>query len=69
MNREPLVTVATIMAAVSAVLGALVAFGLSLSADEEKAILGIAAVAAPLLVAAFARGKVTPVNSPAPPLP
>lgn len=62
MKNEPLVTVATITAAITALLGLLVAFGVSLTGDQEKAILGVAAVAAPLLVAAFARSKVTPVE-------
>lgn len=60
MKNEPLVTVATITAAVTAVLSLLVAFGIDLSADKQTAILGVVAVAGPLIVAAFARGKVTP---------
>lgn len=62
MKSEPLVTVATITTLAAAVLGLLVAFGLDLSSERQSAILGIAAVAAPLVVAAFARGKVTPVD-------
>lgn len=65
MNREPLVTVATLTALVSGVVGLLVAFGVNLTSDQEKAILGITAVVAPLVVAAFARRKVTPVQPPA----
>lgn len=61
MNREPLVTVASITAGITAVLGLLVAFGVSLTGDQEKAILGVAAVVAPLVVAFIARSKVTPV--------
>lgn len=62
MNREPLVTVATITALVAAVLGLLVSFGIDLTKDQQNAILAVAAVVAPLVVAAFARGKVTPVG-------
>lgn len=60
MTNEPLFTVASITAGVTAILGLLVAFGVSLTDVQEKAILGVVAVAAPLLVAAIARGKVTP---------
>lgn len=66
MSREPLVTVSTITALVAAVIGLLVAFGIDLSKDQQTAILGVVAVAAPLVVAAFARGKVTPVADPRP---
>jgi hypothetical protein len=62
MKNEPLVTVASLTAIVSAVIGLLVAFGVNLSDEQTAAILGIVAVLAPLAVAAFARGKVTPVE-------
>lgn len=55
---EPLVTVGTITAAVTAVLAMLIAFGLPVSDDQQTAILGVVAVAAPLVVAAIARGRV-----------
>lgn len=61
MNREPLVTVASITAGVAALLTLLVAFGVDLSGDKQTAILGVAAVVAPLIVAAVTRSKVTPV--------
>lgn len=61
MKREPLVTVAGVIAGVTAVLVALVAFGVDVTKDQQTAILGITAVVAPLLVAAFVRPKVTPV--------
>lgn len=63
MRREPLITVATITAAVTAVLGLLVASGVDVSDDLQKAILGVVAVAAPLVVGFLARPKVTPVAS------
>lgn len=62
MKNEPVVTVASITALVAAVLALLVAFGLPLSNDEQQAILGLAAVVAPLVAALVARRKVTPVN-------
>jgi hypothetical protein len=62
MKNEPLVTVATITALVTACIGLLTAFGLDLTSDQQTAILGVVAVVAPLVVAAFTRSKVTPVN-------
>lgn len=56
--REPLLTVATITAAATAVLALLVAFGIHLEPERVAAILGVVAVLAPLVVAAVARGKV-----------
>lgn len=64
MTREPLLTAAGITALVTAVLGALVAFGLDLTANQTSAILGVVAVVAPLAVALLARGKVTPTADP-----
>ncbi len=60
MNTEPLVTVATLTAAVVALIGLAVEFGLNLSGDQQTAILAAVAVFAPLIVAAVARGRVTP---------
>lgn len=64
MNREPLLSVATVTAAVSAVLALLVAFGLDVTEDQQNAILGAVAVIAPIVVGLLARGKVTPVADP-----
>lgn len=60
MQREPLVTVASVTGIVTAVVAALVAFGVSLTEQQQGAILGLAAVAAPFVVAYFARKRVTP---------
>lgn len=62
MKREPLVTIASITGIVAAVLGLLVAFGVPLTDDQEKALLGLAAVVAPFIVAYFGRKRVTPVE-------
>lgn len=62
MKREPVLTVASITALVSAIVALLVAFGLDLTGDQEKAILGVAAIVAPILVGLFSRPKVTPVE-------
>lgn len=60
-TSEPVITVATITAAVSAIIALLVAFGLDLSDDQRNAILGVVAVVAPIIAGALARGYVTPV--------
>lgn len=59
-NTEPLWTVAGITAGVAAVLGLLVAFGLELTNTQQTAILAVATVVAPLVVAWVTRPKVTP---------
>lgn len=61
MKREPLITVAAILSLVGAVVGVLVAFGVDLTAEQEKAVLGLAAVLAPWVVALVGRRRVTPV--------
>lgn len=63
MNREPLVTVASITSGVAVVVALLAAFGLPLSDEQTAAVLAVAAFAAPLVVAALARSRVTPVAS------
>ena len=62
VNREPLVTVASITALVGALIALLVSFGVKLTGDQQTAILAVTTVVAPLLVAAIARRKVTPVE-------
>lgn len=64
MKREPLLTAAGITAVVSALLGALVAFGLDLTDEQTSAVLAVVAVLAPLAVGLAARGKVTPSVDP-----
>ncbi len=59
MKTEPVISTATITAAVSAVIGVLVAFGVPLSEDQKVAVLALVAVAAPLVVI-LARKYVTP---------
>lgn len=59
MDKEPLITVATITAAVSAVLALLVAFGLTLTEAQSVGILGVTGVVAPLAVAWIGRRRVT----------
>lgn len=61
MNREPVVTVASITAAIAAALTLVVSFGLPLTDEQQNAILGIAAVTAPMVAAYFQRKRVTPL--------
>ena len=63
MKNEPLVTLASITAGVTALLALLVAFGIPITQEQQVAILGVAAVAAPFVVAVAGRGRVTPNGS------
>lgn len=58
MATEPATIVGTITAAATAVIALLVAFGLDLSDEQQQAILGVVAVAAPVIAAVVIRGKV-----------
>jgi uncharacterized membrane protein len=62
VNTEPLITVASLVAIATAAIALLVAFGVDLDENQQKAILGFVAVLAPLAVAGIARRKVTPVD-------
>lgn len=52
---EPLLTAGTIVTVFSAVLAAVVSFGLDVSDDQQAKLLGVLLVLAPLLVAAVGR--------------
>lgn len=58
-TREPVVTTAGVVAGVTALLALVIAFGLPLTAEQQTAILGVTAVAAPLVVT-IARRYVVP---------
>ena len=60
MKYEPLISVSSIVAAATAVVALLVAFGVPLTEDQKVAILGLVGVIAPVIVALVTRGKVTP---------
>lgn len=60
MNREPVLTAATIAALVTAVVALLKAFGVPLTNDQAVAITGVVGVVAPLVAAFVARRRVTP---------
>ncbi len=57
-SAEPALSVGAITAAVGAVLGLVVAFGLKLTPEQTAAILGVTTVLAPLVSAWFTRGRV-----------
>lgn len=58
MNREPATIIASITGAATAIIALVVAFGLDLSTDQQTAILGVVAVAAPLIAGVVIRSKV-----------
>ena len=60
MKYEPLISVSSIVAATTAVIALLVAFGVPLTEDQKVAILGLVGVLAPVIVALVTRGRVTP---------
>jgi len=57
-SSEPLFSVGTITAAATAVIAALVAFGLPVTDDQQAAILGVVGVIAPIVVAVWGRRRV-----------
>ena len=60
-STEPVFTVASITAGVTAIIALGVAFGLDLSQQQQTAILGVVAVVAPLITI-YARNFVVPVE-------
>ncbi len=62
MSNEPVWTVAGITAFCAAVITALIAFGVPLTADQQQALLGLVAVASPLVAAFFSRRRVSPAE-------
>jgi ABC-type spermidine/putrescine transport system permease subunit I len=61
-RNEPLLTVASITALVAALIAVGTAFGLSLTPDQQTAVLGLVAVVAPIVVGLVARRRVTPTE-------
>lgn len=59
-QREPAAVAGTIVAVVTAGLALVVAFGVDLDETQTEAILGVAAVVAPILAALLIRPRVTP---------
>jgi hypothetical protein len=64
MNREPLITSASVVAFAGAVLSALVSFGLDITNDQQSKLLAVIGFVAVYAVAFLARPKVTPVSDP-----
>lgn len=64
MDTEPVLTTATVTAAIGAVLALLTQFGVDLTESQTAAILGLFATLAPLVAGLIARRRVTPVAMP-----
>lgn len=64
MKREPVLTAATLTAAVAAVIGLLVSFGLDVTQGQTEAILTAVGVVFPIVAGLLARSSVTPVDAP-----
>ncbi len=64
MNREPLAIRGALVALVAAILNLIVAFGVSLSAEQVGAINAVVGLAATAVVVVWSRGAVTPVDDP-----
>ena len=60
MKYEPLISISSIVAAATAIIALLVAFGVPINEDQKVAILGFVGVLAPVIVALVTRGRVTP---------
>ncbi|MDQ3540044.1 MAG: hypothetical protein M3440_05095 [Chloroflexota bacterium] len=63
MNTEPARLIASITGGVAALIALLVAFGVDLTEDQKTAILGIVAIAAPIIAGLFIRQNVYSTNS------
>ena len=68
-TREPAVVIGTVSGIVAAILALIIAFGGSLSDDQQAAIMGVVAALAPIVSGILTRRKVTPVDSDGTPLP
>ena len=64
MSREPLAIRGALVALVAAILNLIVAFGVSLSAEQVGAINAVVGLAATAVVVVWSRGAVTPVDDP-----
>ncbi len=62
LRTEPAVTIGSAAAVAAAVLGLLVAFGIDITDDQQKAILGVISVLTPIVAAFLVRRRVTPVG-------
>jgi hypothetical protein len=64
VSNYPLVSTAAITSVVGAFLALLVAFGISLTADQSAAIMGFVAVISPWVVALVGHNTTTPLARP-----
>lgn len=64
MSNEPVLTAAAVAPILIALIYTLRAFGVPLTDDQQESIITLIATALPLLLAWWARQKVTPVANP-----
>jgi hypothetical protein len=62
MNQEPVWTIAGITSVAVALLSLIAAFGIPITEEQEVAVIGFVGTVAPLVLAYFARKRVTPVE-------
>lgn len=60
MQKEPVLTGATVLSLVTAIIGLLTAFGVDITADQKAAILTVVGIVAPIVVGLVVRSKVSP---------
>jgi hypothetical protein len=61
MNREPVLTTATVVTLVTAIVTLVAAFGVDVSDKQAAAIVGVVTALGTIVGAIYARSKVTPV--------
>lgn len=62
MSKEPAITIGLIGTAAASVLALLVAFGVPLDPEQQKAILGVVAALGPIIAAVITRRFVSPAQ-------
>lgn len=62
MSDEPVVTAGAVAGIVGALLVLAVSFGMKITDDQQKAILAVVTLVAPIIAAWIARSKVTPTS-------
>jgi hypothetical protein len=67
LQNEPVMTAGVITAIITAVITLLAAFGLDMTAEQQAAIIALAAIIIPIAANYLARAKVTPVHKLNPP--
>lgn len=63
-STEPVIAAATISGVATALVAVFVAFGAHITTDQSAALIGAVGVIGPVVLAFFARSKVTPLAAP-----